>query len=242
MTRLDLPAPFERAPVMLHDYWRSSASYRVRIALELKGIAYDRVPVDLVAGEQRRAAHRRLNPQGLVPAIEIDGKVLTQSLAIIEYLDETRPEPPLLPGDPEARAHVRALALAIACEVHPISNLGTLARVEVLAGAEARAAWNRETIATGLEAFEKLLDHPGFTDEFCFGSSPGIADCTLIPQLYNATRWSVGFGHLPRISAVAERCARVPAFAAAHPEKFAPAAAEKETDGTSRRVGYSGSV
>lgn len=209
--------------VVLHDYWRSSASYRVRIALALKGIGYDRVPVDLIAGEQQGAAHLSLNPQGLVPALEIDGRVLTQSLAIIEYLDETRPVPPLLPKDEVSRAHVRALALAIACEVHPLSNLAILARVEALAGTEARAEWNRDNIGKGLSAFERMLDHPGFTGRFCHGDAPGLADCTLIPQLYNAARWAVSFDHLPRISAVARSCEAHPAFLAAHPDNFAPA-------------------
>jgi maleylacetoacetate isomerase len=209
--------------VVLHDYWRSSASYRVRIALALKGIAYDRVAVDLVAGAQRSPEHLALNPQGLVPALQIDGLMLTQSLAIIDYLDETRPEPSLLPPHPMARARVRALAQAIASEIHPISNLRTLKRVEALGGAEARAAWNRDTIAAGLEAFEALLDHPAFTGLFCHGNRPTMADCTLIPQLYNATRWDVDYSHLPRITAVANTCAALPAFRAAHPDRFDPA-------------------
>ena len=204
--------------VVLHDYWRSSASYRVRIALNLKGIGYERLRVDLLKGEQRGAENLRVNPQGLVPTLEIDGRRLTQSLAIIEYLDETRPEPPLLPATPEARAHVRALALAIACEIHPVSNLKVLARVETLAGPEARTAWNRQNIAAGLEAVESLLDHPGFTGRFCHGSAPGLADCALIPQLYNATRWGADFAHLPRIRAVADSCAELEAFRAASPD------------------------
>jgi len=204
--------------VVLHDYWRSSASYRVRIALALKGIGYDRVAVDLVKGEQRGAENLEFNPQGLVPTLEIDGKRLTQSLAIIEYLDETRPGPPLLPSSPGARAHVRGLALAIACEIHPVSNLRVLARVEALGGAEARASWNRQNISDGLEAVEILLDQPGFDGRFCHGSTPGLADCTLIPQLYNATRWGADFAHLPRISAVAASCADLAAFHAAAPE------------------------
>ncbi len=210
--------------VVLHDYWRSSASYRVRIALALKGIVYGRVPVDLVAGQQRAAAHLDVNPQGLVPALQIDGLVLTQSLAIIDYLDETRPAPPLLPQGAPARAHVRALALAIACEVHPLSNLAVLARVEALAGADARAEWNRDNIGRGLSAFERMLDHPGFAGRFCHGDAPGLADCVLIPQLYNADRWGVSFDHLPRISIVARSCAAHPAFLAAHPDNFAPLA------------------
>ncbi len=206
---------------VLHDYWRSSASYRVRIALALKGMDYARIPVDLVKGEQRGDRNLDINPQGLVPTLEIDGRRLTQSLAIIEYLDETRPEPPLLPATAEARAHVRALALAIACEIHPVSNLTVLARVEALGGAEARANWNRENIAAGLQAVEKLLDHPGFIGRFCYGSTPGLADCTLIPQLYNAARWGVDFGHLSRISAIAQRCADLAAFQQAAPEALA---------------------
>lgn len=209
---------------VLHDYWRSSASYRVRIALALKGIAYDRVPVDLVAGEQRGAANMAVNPQGLVPSLEIDGLVLTQSLAIIGYLDETRADPPLLPPDPAGRARVRAIALAVACEIHPLSNPSVLSRVEALAGAEARARWNRDNIARGLEAVDRMLDHPGFTGRFCHGDVPGLADCALIPQVYNAARWGVDYAHLTRIRAVEAACADHPAFAAAHPDNFAPSA------------------
>lgn len=217
-----MACPSADSPVVLYDYWRSSASYRVRIALALKGIAYDSVSVDLVAGSQRSPEHLRLNPQGLVPALQIDGRVLTQSLAIMEYLDETRPDAPLLPGDPAARAHIRALSLAIACEIHPLSNLAVLMRIEALAGVDARGQWNRDNILRGLEAVEAMLDHPGFTGQFCHGSHPGMADCTLIPQLYNATRWGVAYDHLPRIALVARNCASHPAFLAAHPDHCAP--------------------
>lgn len=205
--------------IILYDYWRSSASYRVRIALALKGIAYDRVAVDLVAGAQRSADYLALNPQGLVPALQIAGFVLTQSLAIIEYLDDTQPGPALLPSDPAGRARVRALSQAIACETHPISNLRVLKHVGDLAGEAARAEWNRDNMATGLEAFEALLDHPAFTGRFCHGDQPTMADCTLIPQLYNAIRWNVRFSHLPRLSAVAESCTTLPPFLAAHPDR-----------------------
>lgn len=211
------------ARVRLHDYWRSSAAYRVRIGLALKGIAHDRLPVDLVHGQHRLPAHLRVNPQGLIPALEIDGLVLTQSLAILEYLDETRPDPPLLPPDPTARARVRAIALAIACEVHPLSNLHVLNRIEAAAGPQARADWNRDNIASGLPAIEALLDHPGFAGRFCHGAAPGLADCVLVPQLYNATRWGVGFDHLPRLAAVARAAVDHPAFLAAHPRNFDPA-------------------
>lgn len=209
--------------VVLHDYWRSSASYRVRIALALKNIAFDRVEVSLTANVQRSPAHLAVNPQGLVPALQIDGLVLTQSLTIIEYLDETRPDPALLPADPAGRARVRALSQAIACEIHPVSNLRVLKRVGDLAGDAARADWNRNNIATGLDAFEGLLDHWAFTGHFCHGDTPGMADCTLIPQLYNAGRWGVNYGHLPRIAAVAESCAALPAFLGAYPDRFDPA-------------------
>ncbi|RFC62239.1 maleylacetoacetate isomerase [Fulvimarina endophytica] len=216
---------------LLYDYWRSSASYRVRIALNLKAIAFDRVAVDLVAGAHRSPAHLAVNPQGLVPALEIDGQILTQSLAIIEYLDETRPEPALLPGDPMARAKVRRLALAVACDIHPVSNLGVLARVGALAGPQARTDWNRDNIAEGLEAIEAMLDHPGFSGRFCHGTEPSLADCALVPQLYNAARWGVDFAHLPRISAVSRACGGHPAFVAAHPDQFDPSREARAFEG-----------
>lgn len=207
-------------PVILHDYWRSSAGYRLRIALRLKGIAHDRRAVDLLAGDQRADAHLALNPQGLVPVLQIDGHALTQSLAILEYLEETRPEPPLLPRDAGARAQVRAIAQAIACEIHPLSNLGVLRRVEGMAGPDMRARWNRDNIASGLLTVEGMLQRmPG---RFCHGDDPTMADCVLVPQLYNADRWGVGFDHLPRICGVARACSGHAAFAAAHPENFNP--------------------
>lgn len=211
-----------RRPV-LHDYWRSSAAYRVRIALALKGIAFDRVTVDLAANDQRSPAHLALHPQGRVPVLRIDGLVLMQSLAMIAYLDETRPTPPLLPSDPAGRARVRAIAMTVACDIHPISNLGTLRRVEALAGSEARAIWNRTNIAEGLATIETLLDHPA-TGRFCHGDTPGLAECCLIPQLYNATRWGVDLSAMPRLSAIGARATALPAFASAHPDAVAPSA------------------
>ena len=217
-----MAAPVDPRRVVLHDYWRSSASYRVRIALALKGIAYERVSVDLTRGEQRAPAHLAGQPQGLVPALEIDGLRLTQSLAIIAYLDETRPTPPLLPTDAGARAQARALALAVACDIHPVSNLKVLGKVEALGGAEARAQWNRDNIADGLAAIEAMLDHPSFVGRFCVEEAPGLADCALIPQLYNARRWGVDFSSLARVAAVEKTCAAHPAFVAAAPERFDP--------------------
>lgn len=206
---------------VLYDYWRSSASYRVRIALALKDIAYDRVSVDLVKGDQRAPEHLAINPQGLVPAMAIDGHLLTQSLAIIDYLEDTRPALPLLPTDAAGRARVRAIAQAVACEIHPISNLMILNKVEALAGPEARKTWNEDNLTRGLTAIEALLDHPA-TGRFCHGDAPGLAECALIPQLYNARRWGVDFSHLPRIAAVSAACATLGVIASAHPDNFDP--------------------
>lgn len=208
--------------IVLHDYWRSSACYRVRIALGLKGLSWRSVPLDLTTGAQRLPGHLSRNPQGLLPVLEIDGLTLTQSLGIIEYLDETRPAYPLLPRGPAARAFVRSLSLAIACETHPLSNPSVLARVEALAGAEAREIWNRDNIRRGLEAFEAMLAHGDSDAPFCCGANPGIADCVLVPQLYNATRWDVAFDDLHRIRAISRACADLPAFQAAHPETSRP--------------------
>ena len=203
----------------LHGYFRSSASYRVRIALNLKGLRAEHLPHHLRKGEQCAPAYLALNPQGLVPALEDgSGTVLTQSLAIIEWLDETHPEPPLLPKDPLRRAKVRAFALALACDVHPVQNLKVLARLRQLGLAETQvtewAAWaNRE----GLAACETLIaKEPG---PFCFGATPTIADLCLVPQLANARRFGVDLQVFPRLLQAETAAKAMSAFADAAPER-----------------------
>ncbi|KKB83706.1 maleylacetoacetate isomerase [Devosia limi DSM 17137] len=200
----------------LFDYWRSSASYRVRIALHLAGVDYDTVPVDLLAGSHKSEAHRHRNPQGLVSVLDIDGHRFTQSLAIIEYLDETR-RLGLLPEDPARRAKARALAQAIAVDIHPVCNLNVVAHVNALVpGDRVKADWMVHFIRPGLEAFEVLLG--GFERRpFCTGAQLGLADICLVPQIYNARRWGVVFDDLPRIAAVLRAAEAHPAVLAAFP-------------------------
>ena len=203
---------------ILHDYWRSSASYRVRIALNLAGIDYQTVPVDLVAGDHKSDPHTALNPQGLVPVLEIDGHLLTQSLAILDYLNETR-NLGLLPSDPAEAARVRALAHCLAIDVHPVCNLGVVAHVSRLLPdqPEAKTDWMRHFIPPGLAAFEKLLG--GFHQTpYCCGDRPSLADICLMPQLYNARRWGADYSACARIRTVEKACAKTPAFTAAHPD------------------------
>ena len=204
---------------VLFDYWRSSASYRVRIALESLGLAYRREAVDLLGGAQRSAEHRARNPQGLVPALLIDGHMLTQSLAIIEYLSETRPQARFLPADPLGRQRVRTLSYAVAMEIHPICNSGVAAHVMAITGGgeEVRVDWMRKFIGEGLAAVETLLDNPA-TGAFCHGDTPTVADFCLVPQLYNAERWGADLSRLERVRRIAETCRALPAFQAAHPE------------------------
>jgi maleylacetoacetate isomerase len=208
------------AKAILYDYWRSSASYRVRIALNLLGLEYETVPVNLLKDEHKGLDHLCRNPQGLVPALAMDGHMMTQSLAIIEYLDEIYPDAGFLPPDPIARQRVRALSYAIAMEIHPVCNMGTVSHVMQLTGGtdETRSGWMRKFISKGLGAFETMLDHPD-TGKFCHGNKPGMADFCLVPQVYNARRWGAEIGHLARINAIVARCEAIDAFAAAHPDK-----------------------
>lgn len=210
--------------IILFDYWRSSASYRVRIALESLSLAYRRESVDLLDGAQRTPEHRARNPQGLVPALLIEGHMLAQSLAIIEYLAETRPQARFLPADPLGRQRVRTLSYAIAMEIHPVCNTGVINHVVAITGGgeEVRLDWMKKYIGEGLLAVEKLLDNPA-TGTFCHGDTPGMADFCLVPQVYNAERWGVDLSGLERVRRIAEACRALPAFKAAHPEAVKPA-------------------
>lgn len=203
--------------ITLHDYWRSSASYRVRIALGLAGLDWQAVSVNLIEGAHRTPEHLALNPQGLVPVIQIDGLRLTQSLAIVEYLDETQGLG-LLPGTPADRARIRAIAHAIAMDIHPICNLGT-ARFAVAAsqGSLGMEAWMQHFITPGLTAVEAMLDG----GDYCWGNGVTLADICLMPQIYNARRWQVDLTALPRIRRVVQVLESIPAFAAAHPDRQA---------------------
>jgi maleylpyruvate isomerase len=203
----------------LHGYFRSSAAWRVRIALNLKGLEVAHVSHHLRHGEQRAPAYLALNPQGLVPALELDdGTVLTQSLAIIEWLEETHPAPALLPAAPLARAKVRAFAGVIACDTHPVQNLKVLNRLRELGhDGEAVLAWAANVNVDGLVACERLAaDNPG---PFCFGAAPGLADICLVPQLGNARRYGCDLGKYPAILAIEKNCIALAAFADAAPEK-----------------------
>jgi len=202
----------------LHGYFRSSASYRVRIALNLKGLSAEHLPHHLRKGEQRDPAYLAINPQGLVPTLQDQGITITQSLAIIEWLEETHPEPPLLPKDPLRRAHVRAFAQVLACDTHPVQNLKVLTRLRELGVAEEKvtdwAAWaNRE----GLAACEALLGNE--TGPFCFGEAPGMADLCLVPQLANARRFGVDLVGFPRLLKAEAAAKNIKAFADAAPER-----------------------
>ncbi|WP_111415540.1 maleylacetoacetate isomerase [Billgrantia lactosivorans] len=204
----------------LYGYYRSSAAYRVRIALNLKGLAYDQVAVNLVKGEQRGADNLARNPQGLVPVLETeDGAQLTQSLAICEYLDERHPEPPLLPADAEGRARVRSLAQLVACEIHPLNNLKVLRYLvhELKLDDAAKLAWYRHWIAEGFTALEARLANESASGAFCHGDSPTLADVCLVPQVYNAERFECDLAAYPTLRRIAERCRALDTFARAAP-------------------------
>lgn len=200
----------------LFGYWRSTAAWRVRIALNLKGLAWESAPVHLLrgGGEQRMPAFLELNPQGLVPALKIDGLVLSQSLAIIEYLEETRPAPPLLPVDAAGRARVRGLAQLIASDIHPLNNLRVLQylRDRLAVDESRRDEWYRHWVAAGLRALETRLAREPETGRFCHGDAPGLADCCLVPQLYNARRYGCELDALPNILRIEAACVELEAF------------------------------
>ncbi|MCW7539848.1 maleylacetoacetate isomerase [Aquabacterium sp. A7-Y] len=203
----------------LYNYFRSSASFRVRIALQLKSLPYDYLPVHLAKGEQLQPNYAALSPERLVPLLEDQGRRLNQSLAIIEYLDEIQPEPPLLPGSPAERARVRALALDIACEIHPLNNLRVLKYLtrELGQTEDTKNAWYRHWVESGLEAVEQqLAGHPA-TGPYCHGDMPSLADCVLVPQIFNARRFDCRLDHVPTVMKVFEHCMQHPAFIAAQP-------------------------
>ena len=205
----------------LYGYFRSSASYRVRIALSLKGLDYDLQPIHLRRGEQRAPEFLKQNPQGLVPALEHEGAVLPQSLAIIEYLEERFPEPALLPAIPEDRAWVRALAQIVACDIHPINNLRILQYLEqdLRVDDETRGAWARRWIDSGFAAMEAVLRDDPRTGDHCFGKQPTLADICLVPQVFNSQRFGVDMDRYPTLARIHENCMRLPAFADQAPER-----------------------
>jgi maleylpyruvate isomerase len=203
----------------LHGYFRSSAAFRVRIALNLKGLSCDQTFIHLRKGEQTAPGFLKLNPQGLVPALEDNNAVLTQSLAIIEYLDETHPQPALLPKTPLERARVRALALAVACDIHPLNNLRVLNYLKstLKVSTEQHDTWYNHWIGEGFKAFEDLLARGG-TGKFCHGDTPGLADICLVPQVFNARRFNAPLEPYKRLMKVFVSCMELPAFKAAMPE------------------------
>lgn len=202
----------------LYNYFRSSASFRVRIALHLKGLSYDYLPVHLARGDHKLAAYAEVSADRLVPALEEDGHILSQSLAIMEYLDETHPEPPLLPADALGRARVRALAQSIACEIHPLNNLRVLKYLvrELKVEEEAKNTWYRHWVREGLEAFERQLAQ-GAVSTYCYGDTPTLADCCLVPQIFNGQRFKVNVDGLPRTMAAFDACMKLEAFQRAQP-------------------------
>jgi maleylacetoacetate isomerase len=205
----------------LYGYFRSSAAFRVRIALNLKRLSYEQSSIHLRRNDQTSPAYLALNPQGLVPALEDEGQVFIQSLAIIEYLDETHPEPPLLPGHPADRARVRALAQVIGCDIHPLDNLRVLRYLAKPLGHDEQTigVWFNHWIATGFESLEALLAEDEQTGAFCHGDAPGLADICLVPQWFNAQRYKLDMTPYPTIARIFETCMKHEAFENARPEK-----------------------
>ena len=208
--------------LVLYGYWRSSAAYRVRIALNLKGLSYETRPVHLLrnGGEQHAPDYREINPQELIPCLLDGERVITQSLAIMEYLDETHPETPILPIDARGRARVRSLAMAVACDVHPLGNLRVLNQLESQFSADEaqRGEWSRHWIATGFKALEAMLADNAATGRYSHGDTPSVADACLIPQLYNARRWKLPLGDYPTLQRIDQACNELEAFQLAVPE------------------------
>jgi maleylacetoacetate isomerase len=207
---------------VLYTYWRSSAAYRVRIALNIKGVEYDSRSVHLVrdGGEQHSPAYRQINPQGLVPALVHEDRIYSQSLAIIEYLEERYPEPSLLPRDPGDRARVRGLAQMVACDIHPLNNSRVQKYLvgELGLGDEQKLAWYRHWITLGFGAIEARLDQDGYTGRFCHGDTAGLADLCLVPQVYNAERFGCDVSVFPTITRINAACLELDAFLRATPE------------------------
>lgn len=214
--------------IRFHGYFRSSSSYRCRIAFNLKAVDYEFVPVHLVndGGEQKKPQYRALNPQMLVPTLEKDGLVIGQSMAILEWLDETFPEPPLLPDDVDDRARVRAFANVIACDIHPLQNLRVLKylREEYAQDQAGTDKWCHRWLGDGLSACEELLARRPRKTTFCYGEEPGLADICLVPQLFSAGRFGVDLSSMPLLRAVHAACEELPAFADAHPSRQQDAA------------------
>lgn len=205
--------------ILLHGYWRSSAAYRVRIALHLKGLAYRQITHDLRTGAQRQEEYLAIAPHGLIPAIEYDGRRIIESMAILEWLETRWPTPPLLPADPDDAAIVRSMTALIGCDIHPLNNLRVLniLRSDLAASPEQVQAWATRWISDGFAALESLIMQHG--GGYAFGDSPTLADCYLVPQIYSARRFGVDLSAYPRLVAAGEAAERLPAVMAAHPNK-----------------------